>query len=259
MDKSIGLNKKKEIQYDILKEFARYCNANKFQYFLAYGTLLGAIRHSGYIPWDDDIDVMMPYPDFIKFIDEYKSDNYYVSHCSKDLSSWIPYCRLYDLRTYRKVGKRKDYGCCIDIYCMFGAPSTREQQCHHIEKVISYKKSARFLYRVREFLSKRNLWPFSTLAFKPMNRAGLKMFKELSKYSFKDSDFVWVYSGESDSTKEIMKKSILDSFEMVNFEDSKFKAPIEYEYVLTTIYGNWRQLPPEQDRHPYHATNYYWK
>jgi len=259
MDKHIDLIHKKEIQYNILKEFASYCNANNFQYYLAYGTLLGAIRHSGYIPWDDDIDVMMPYPDFIKFIDAYVSKDFYVSHCTKDLSSWIPYCRLYDLRTYRKVGKRTDYGCCIDIYCMFGAPALKEQQCHHIEKVISYKKSARFFYRVREFLTKRNLWPFSSLDFRLMNRSGMKMFRELAKYPFVDSDYVWVYSGESDSTKEILKKSILYSFVMVNFEDSQFMAPKEYEYVLSTIYGNWRQLPPEEDRHPYHATNYYWK
>ena len=71
MDKHIDLNTKKEIQYSILKEYARYCDDNDLQYFLAYGTLLGAIRHSGYIPWDDDIDVMMPYSDFVKFIDNY--------------------------------------------------------------------------------------------------------------------------------------------------------------------------------------------
>lgn len=259
MDKHIDLNTKKEIQYSILKEYARYCDDNDLQYFLAYGTLLGAIRHSGYIPWDDDIDVMMPYSDFVKFIDNYSNKDFYVSHCTKDSSSWIPYCRLYDLRTYRRIGQRTDYGCCIDIYCMFGTPSTKEQQYQHIGKVISCKKKARFLYRVREFLTKHNLWLFSTLAFKPMNRAGLRMYKELSRYSFEESDYVWVYSGESDSTKEIMKKCMLESLVMVNFEDSNFKAPLEYEYVLTTIYGNWRQLPPEQDRHPYHATNYYWK
>ena len=95
MDKHIDLNTKKEIQYSILKEYARYCDDNDLQYFLAYGTLLGAIRHSGYIPWDDDIDVMMPYSDFVKFIDNYSNKDFYVSHCTKDSSSWIPYCRLY--------------------------------------------------------------------------------------------------------------------------------------------------------------------
>lgn len=57
----------KEVIFSILKEFADFCDSNKLKYYLAYGTLLGAIRHKDFIPWDDDIDVYMPRPDYIRF------------------------------------------------------------------------------------------------------------------------------------------------------------------------------------------------
>ena len=66
--RELNINEIKKIQLEILKNVAEYCDDNNIRYFLAYGTLLGAIRHKGYIPWDDDIDIVMPRPDYEKFI-----------------------------------------------------------------------------------------------------------------------------------------------------------------------------------------------
>ncbi len=71
----IMLTKVQNVMKEILDEFVRICDENNLTYFLVYGTLLGAVRHKGFIPWDDDIDVAMPRADYNKLIEIYKSKN----------------------------------------------------------------------------------------------------------------------------------------------------------------------------------------
>ena len=69
--KELTIEEHKKLALDILIDVADFCEKNGIRYFLAYGTLIGAIRHKGYIPWDDDIDIMIPRPDYDKFLKLY--------------------------------------------------------------------------------------------------------------------------------------------------------------------------------------------
>ena len=79
----------KAIALQVLADVAEYCDRNGIRYFLVCGTALGAVRHDGFIPWDDDIDIGMPRPDYERFISEYKSEKYYL--CSHKLNAGYPY------------------------------------------------------------------------------------------------------------------------------------------------------------------------
>ena len=96
----LDLKDVQEISYEILKEFKDFCNTNGLRYYLAYGTLIGAIRHKGFIPWDDDIDVFMPRPDYEKLLQLYTDNaNYQLYSPRKQKNYYCCYMKLVDANT----------------------------------------------------------------------------------------------------------------------------------------------------------------
>ena len=121
----ITFEERKKVQLEMLIEIDKFCRANNIRYTLAYGTLIGAIRHKGFIPWDDDVDIMMPLPDMLRFKEIFKSKT--MCYCDVDTSDKYPYAfsRIADTRTYSKDGmKSTGYGICIDLYPVLGLPKS---------------------------------------------------------------------------------------------------------------------------------------
>ena len=100
MKKEINVEELKQIQLNILKFVDKFCKENNLKYYLAYGTLLGAVRHKGYIPWDDDIDIIMFREDYEKFVTTFKDVNYKVFATEVNSKYPYPFAKVGDTRTY---------------------------------------------------------------------------------------------------------------------------------------------------------------
>ena len=149
--KEIGLEELKCIQLDLLQKTAEFCENNGIRYFLCGGTLIGAIRHHGYIPWDDDIDISMPRPDYDKFIKIFnKPENYYqVIDMSNNSKYGFPFAKVHDTRTLvnELQYSRDSFGVYIDIFPIDGVGE--DKQVYRILKLrkLLHTKKANYYQR----------------------------------------------------------------------------------------------------------------
>ena len=141
--KRMTLQEIQQVNLEMMKDIHAFCVKNGIHYSLAYGSLIGAIRHKGFIPWDDDIDIMMPRPDFERFSREYKSENgFWLSSVYGD-DTYVNYTRVYDDRTLvicpAKAGK-KETGVWIDIYPIDGISDNAEESREQFQRIRGYTK-----------------------------------------------------------------------------------------------------------------------
>lgn len=252
-EKKLSFEEARQLQFELLIELDRFCKQNGLTYFLAYGSLLGAVRHGGFIPWDDDIDVIMPLQDIDKLEHIYKSERYSVITCRNNKEFAYSFARLYDNNTFTKCGKFRALGVGIDIYPMVNAPS--KNQDLYIKKMFKYVPIRRFLIRLRSFLVNRGLWLGNTLDFKLLNFFCQKKLNQLMESDKQPSPNVYISSGERD----IINKSLFYPVKKIMFNDRCFTAPSDIDKLLTIWYGDYMQLPPEDKRKPYHLGNMYIK
>ena len=122
--RQISADELKEIQLNLLNNIDHFCKSNGIQYFLAYGTLIGAIRHDGFIPWDDDIDIAMPRPDYDRFIKKFNaySKDYQVEDYSITDNYPTPFAKVIDTRTEMRMTlyNQRSSGVYIDVFPIDG-------------------------------------------------------------------------------------------------------------------------------------------
>lgn len=238
---------------------------NDLNYFLAGGTLIGAIRHKGYIPWDDDIDVIMPRPDYIKFINLTKQGlgPYVVKGPYNIQSKFDPpyhctYCKICDDRTELiEFPKTKHIvsSVYIDVFPCDGLPSDFKSIAKHYKKARIYIKLNALLnmsYYRKNMTSntiKKIFWSliFLIKLLLPDKIFFRKIEKLATKYDYNKSEFVGVIVAGY-GLKEHMPKKVFESYILGDFEGKKFRIPVGYDIYLSKIYGNYMELPPKNKR-----------
>ena len=133
MMKIITENELKQLELDILKDVALFCEKNGMRYYLCGGTLLGAVRHGGFIPWDDDIDIIMPRPDYMKFLKLYNNrKSIYRCNSIFNRPDWYSsFAEVEDTRTikrYKGFSQKEIHGVSIDVFPMDGAPASEDER-----------------------------------------------------------------------------------------------------------------------------------
>ena len=256
----------REIQLEekkILDEVINFLNENNLKYFLCGGTLLGAIRHKGFIPWDDDIDIAMPRPDYQKLQELINNNSnilggelFFHSIESKNLN--MPFTKVYnhniEINDWRYNDEYEKY-LWIDIFPIDGFPEN-DNECkiwfkkrNFIKKMLGYRKmSNEFILSKKNVIKKINILLIKYLSkLIPENYYAKKIISLTKKYTYETSKyvgcFVWGYGPQERMTKEDCEEYI-----DVEFEGSKYKGLKTYDKYLTNIYKDYMQLPPEEKR-----------
>ncbi len=271
--KKIELDEQKKIELDILKYIKKVCMENNITYFLGYGTLLGAVRHKGFIPWDDDIDILMPRKDYNKFIEvmEKKDDSKYKIFTPKQKDYYLTLSKVVDTRTTLKeldVNPISNLGVFVDIFPLDGLPIEEEKLKEHVQSLFKLDeqirlylkfayKGARIWYnKVLKFILAIPMF-IATLIF-PWKKYQLQILEKMEKYDYDKSSKVGFIITQC-KEKEILDKKIFEKAVMLPFEDDEFPAPIGYIEYLECLYGDYMTPPPLVDRVSPHNAEVHWK
>ena len=261
----ISIENAKIIQMEILDAVDAFCLENKLTYYLSYGTLLGAVRHKGFIPWDDDIDIAMPYPDYIKFCDSFSTDRYKVNHWKNNCKFFCNFAKVEDTRTIlvEKISSSYQIGINIDVAPIIGLPNDLNEAKRFYEKIVFYRnclglKKTRF--RKGRQLHKQGLLLLSRIllcgiSFSTINK---KIDSMCKKYSYSNSKYV-ICVGSFNPVKEIIEKSRLGDTIRLPFENKLYCVPAGYDAWLKQKFGDYMELPPIEKRISHHDFKMFWR
>jgi len=264
--KTITLDELKSLQLDILSSLHDFCIKNDIKYSMCYGTLIGAIRHNGFIPWDDDIDVVMTRPNYEKFIHSYrdKTGKYKLHELSIDSEYSLPYAKIEDTRTVlEENGSLRPMGINIDVFPCDNMGDTPEESMRILNKTgkLRFQIFGKLVKPgpKNSFFKKICIIGVKTLLlFKNMRHLSEKLNKMAKTIGKKDAKYAGclVWGG----IKAVIPSKVYQDYILMPFEDKQFYAMKGYDTYLTLIYGDYMQLPPEEKRtSPHTLNNIYWK
>lgn len=266
--RKLSFEETKKLELGILKTVTSFCEENGIRYFLAYGTLIGAARHKGFIPWDDDIDLQMPRPDYEKFMSLYNEKNdaspYRALLPLKD-GSRHTFLKVVDTRT-AKVEKGMHYedgkapGIDIDIFPIDGQPEDDREY----EKY--YKKKNRIFREIYELVGTYS-WKRKLLYLFPRIHAHIlgkeKLFAKIEKinapYPYEEAKMVGATNSLYNGIKNRTEKKNYESHVLLEFEGEMFRAPVGYHEILSSFYGDYMILPPPEKQVTHHKNETYWR
>lgn len=260
--KEVSFEESKKIMVKTLDSIDKCCRENNIKYSLCWGTMIGAIRHNGFIPWDDDIDIMMPRADYNKFLAVYKDPVYAVFIPGVDKDHWNIITKVYDKKTCVYFNNRPNsyFGVWVSIFPYDNAPDENLKQweikrdffmkLYHLktQSLIGQKFLRRWIKRtIRLFLV-----PFSSISlYKRIENC-------LTSNNGKHTKRICIWYGTPFMRFRYFPKELLDEFIDVDFEDIKAKVIKGYDAFLRNTYGDYMNLPPESERVPKHKYKAYY-
>ncbi len=257
--KLLTLDEKKKIMLNILIDFKDFCDKNNIKFTLICGTLLGAVRHQGFIPWDDDIDVTMSRKDYEKLISLMKINNKINDHIifssyEVDNNIW-PFGKVYDTNTVAKTYDEPGlHHIWIDVFPLDNVSKSNRElkqgkrlRAIMLAKLCQKNVNSKFKYFIKMIIK-------CLLCFVPARHYTKKIIKISKKYMNENTTDVG-YINWGLGVKERFVRSDFEGETELLFEGVMMPVPKKYDKILKQIYGNYMELPPENKRiiHGYDA------
>ncbi|MBR1675824.1 MAG: LicD family protein [Clostridia bacterium] len=249
------LVKIQETEIEILLKIDEICRRHNIQYSLYAGTMLGAIRHKGFIPWDDDIDIAMLRSDYYRFIEIWEMEKpvgYILQNKEKDPKFTQSFTKIRkDHTTFLQYESERGIyhtGIFVDIFPMDRIPDNK------IQKFLFFWHCYKYQLYTREFIP-----PKSNIIVKLIAKLHLstsknkikqrreKLIKVITKYNFNKS-YKLVEISTVPTMKHALPADLFDSFIDVEFNGFTFQSVKEYHTWLSSLYGDYMHLPPESER-----------
>lgn len=246
----------KDCERDMLKCFVDICNKHGIKYFVQGGTLLGTVRHGGFIPWDDDVDVSLPRVEYERFLAIAQSelpDYYFLQTNDTDPEYPNNFAKIRDSRTtFIETSARNlniNHGAYIDIFPLDNYPSGFEAKVYELrKKLLTWRINKAFYLPHMSLISK--LVTIVTMILFPSLKGAIEKRERLFK-SVKPTDRVVNNSGAWLDKEIIPKEWVQNSVEM-EFEGIRVNVSDKYDEWLTYVYGDYMSLPPENERVGHH-------
>lgn len=258
----ISVDEHKKIQLDILKAVTAFCEDKGIRYYLADGTLIGAIRHNGFIPWDDDIDIEMPRPDFNRFKKVFENsgnlrlvapgDTDSRFHCGKVI-------RTDTVKIEEGIRYKDDYlGVDIDIFVIDGCPNDEDEYLAIRKKIFKlYNIYAEIKADLHCTVKHRIKLLFMRIIYGSPGKIITRAFKLCEKYDFNNSKFIARYGRFGLGFR--VPSACYSNYDYKDFENCRFRVPVGYDEILKAQFGDYMKLPPVNERITHHKNKVYWK
>ncbi len=239
-----------------MKWLHAFCIENKISYYVLGGTLLGAVRHKGFIPWDDDIDVGMPREDYERFKacagSIPKGSKYLLETPTENREFGVLFCKLYDTETtlIENTRFKARRGLYIDIFPIDGIGNTPEESRKNYKKI--HRKKAFQYITVCRLKKKRSFFKNAAVLFSRMFTAGwkkraIKIDRLCASRPYDECRFVGNLLGAWNE-REIVERAWMGEPVLYPFEDMQVYGPCNADRYLTAVYGDYKKIPPEGQR-----------
>jgi phosphorylcholine metabolism protein LicD len=240
--KQLTLRDMQKSSLETLKFFRDFCDDNGLRYYICGGTLLGVVRHKGFIPWDDDVDVDMPFADYLKFYELFKeTSRFKLSHgdlVGKGGVETARFLRVIDKNVSLRITMfphRRVTSTGIDIFPLCGLPSDESARKIFVSKVSYAEWESRYA----------RVFAMGDESVQDPYYKKISLIRDI--YHFDYSEYVG-YTPCPYEMKSTFKRSIYDNTAKYEFCGEYFTGPADYDYYLTTLYGKDYMIPPPPEK-----------
>lgn len=262
--KELSLKEIQEQELNLLIKFDKICKENNLKYSLAYGTLIGAVRHKGFIPWDDDVDVLMPRGDYEKMLLlKYEDADCVLRNYNITPEYYYSFAKLVDKTTYIDEPWRNGVksGVFIDIFPMDFFDFNNDKEIKKMQRNAVKLQFFASLIPIKPFYYKRPHYVIRSLAKIVVYPFRNKLYYKLNNISHKSEsgDYSSFVVHTEYINPIIYSSDIWNNLCKMDFEGKEFWAFAEYDLILSKEYGDYMTPPPKEYQRPVHGSKIYYK